>query len=280
MEKKEGKITNFNVVLQTVKSNQLSAEEETELMAILKTRDKNRKFQEMKRTLSGVIQTEMQRRADFGEIKRSTLKRYRPLIKRCFIETEFGNLDASEITSETEVDEFILSTYDTCTLTWSETMHFLSWLKMGLRKLSEEGILGFELEDRMFRYRIIKMQKIRSIRNPYSVQEMEAIMEWIDHNQGDVRALAVKLFFSDQITISQIINLRIDDVRDNKNESEDIIKKAIALHPEGGEYVFMVKKEGNWGQLSNKSLQTKLYFICRAIGIKYKPIIRDSLITS
>ena len=211
-----------------------------------------------------------------------------PLIKRYFIESKFGNLDASQITNEIAVDEFVLEIFDSGTLKKNTMQQVISLLKMGLRKLAEKQILGFEFEERMFRYHInAPYDNIRTIHNPYSIQETMKIMEWINQNKNDPRALALKFFFTGEITPSQIINLRVEDFTDDKIingtnkefaksvQKQEIIKTAINLHPKEGEYVFMFKKDGIWRKLNSRSLQIKLYYICQGIGITYWAFHKD-----
>ncbi len=67
-----------------------------------------------------------------------------------------------------------------------------------------------------------------------------------------------------------------------KNEAEDyialagrrgrIIRDALRLHGERDpEYIFMSEHEGVWKKLPGRCLPLKMSFICRDLGIKYKP---------
>ena len=87
--------------------------------------------------------------------------------------------------------------------------------------------------------------------------------------------------FSGDISIKQIVNLKKKNCNEDvlkKWNSKKIIEKALQLHPEEEEYIFMVKKEGRWTKLTVRGVQIKLYYICEEIGIEYKKIHRDDAI--
>lgn len=126
---------------------------------------------------------------------------------------------------------------------------------------------------------------IKYIRCPFSIEEREKIMEWIDLHQYDAKALAVALWLSGGIAPLEITNLRRADYQSAKSmdivmesEKREIIRKALKLHPEGLEFVFMAQKGAEWKKLKGNSIQMKLYHICDEIGIIYKPFHKNEAI--
>lgn len=61
--------------------------------------------------------------------------------------------------------------------------------------------------------------RIRYVKNPYSAEKMQRILEWIDSNADDVRALAAGLWLLGGITAEEIRELQ----RDSLMNSEDIV---------------------------------------------------------
>lgn len=132
--------------------------------------------------------------------------------------------------------------------------------------------------------------EMKYIRFPYSYKERELVMEWIYGHSSDVKALAVALWFDGGITPQEIINLRREDCRIGEavNETEgsykktnqrwsreEIVRRALKLHPEDLEFVFMYQKGAAWKKLNGSSIQMKLYNICDAVGITYKSVRKN-----
>lgn len=132
------------------------------------------------------------------------------------------------------------------------------------------------------------------IKCPYSDSERELIMKYIDENMPvDVKALAVQLLLTGQLSVQTIINLRREDCQNcnviaeikgcdqgnfQKWNRMEIIQKALSLHPEGMEFVFMYQKGTEWKKLNGSSIQMKLYNICDVVGITYKSIRKKEAI--
>ena len=126
---------------------------------------------------------------------------------------------------------------------------------------------------------------IKYIRCPYSIEEREKIMEWIDQHQYDAKSLAVALWLSGGITPQEITNLRKAAYQDAKSidivmesEKREIVRKALKLHPEGLEFVFMAQKGAEWKKLKGNSIQMKMYHLCDELGIIYKPFHKNEAI--
>lgn len=150
------------------------------------------------------------------------------------------------------------------------------WLEESERAASAVPILG-----------------IKYIKCPYSFEEREKILEWIDLHQYDAKALAVALWLSGGITPQEIINLRKEDYQCFKNldttmvcekrsflkwNTMEIMWKALKLHPEGLEFVFMAQKGAEWKKLKGNSIQMKMYHLCDELGIIYKPFHKNEAI--
>ena len=285
MEKE--KITVFDMILQII--DQLSIEEEVEIMGILRKREEEREKKRMSRCLAGIAEQELQKRVDKGEIKETTKTRYHPIYKRCFLETDFGNLDATEIT-EAEVEEFIIEAHESFGLNRNDMLCFMGLLQAGLNELSDRGLLTFVPDKKMYRSYAESDKGNKYIDNPYSEEETESIMKWIEeHSATDIRALAVGLWFTGNISPEEIIGLKKDDCWNSdgglekgifkEDEKKKYVTDAFKLHSdEEQQYIFMVKKESRWRRLNARSLQIKLYYICQSIGIKYRAFHKNDII--
>lgn len=299
MEKE--RITVFDMIVQVVDGNQLHEDEEIELMKILRRRGEEREEKRMSRCLAGIVEIEMRKKVQEGIIKASTKHRYQPIYRRCFLETEFGNLDAAEIT-ESAVKEFIIEAHESFGLNRNERMCFMGLLQTGLNKMSEDEMLDFVPDKKIYKNYIEIENGKNFILNPYFEEETKCIFDWIKRHPDDIRGLAVGLWFLGEIAPEEIIRLKREDLKDscgNNTGEATVIKKsdadsylsltdmrskiihaALDLHPDGGlEYIFMIKKENRWRRLVDNSLSIKLYYICQDIGIKYKAFHKNDVIT-
>jgi len=286
MEKE--RMTIYDMILQIINSNQLSADEEAEVLGILRKREEEREKKRMSRCLAGVIEEKMQKMVEEGIIKEATKTRYHPIYKRCFLETNFGNLDATEIT-EAEVEEFIIEAHESFGLNRNDMLCFMGLLQKGLNELSDRGLLTFVPDKQMYRSYVESDRENKYIDNPYSEEETERIMKWIEeHSDTDIRALAVGLWLTGNISPEEIIGLKKDDCWNSDNgiekgifkedEKKKYVTEAFKLHPDEEQYIFMLKKEGRWRRLNERSLQIKLYYICRSIGITYRAFHKNEII--
>lgn len=282
------RITVYDMMVQVIQGNQLSAGEEAEIMAVLQERGEEREKKRMGRCLAGVIEAEMQKKVEAGIIMEAAKKLYHPIYRRCFLETNPGNLDAAEIT-EAGIEEFIIEAHESFGLNRHDMLCFMGLLQIGLNELSDRGLLTFVPDKKMYRSYVEFDRGIKYIDNPYSVEETKSIMEWIEeHSDTDTGALAVGLWFTRDISPEEIIALKKDDCwySDSgiekgifkEDEKKKYVTEAFKMHPDEEQYIFMLKKEGRWRRLNERSLQIKLYYICRDIGIRYRAFHKNETI--
>lgn len=286
-------MTVYDIMVEMIEDNQLSLEEEAELKNFLDERQTERDEEKRNRCLSGIIEKELAELVQAGKLSQATQQRYHPILRRCFMETSYGNLDASML-SESVIQEFVIEAHESYNLNRNDLLFFTGMLKLGLNKMARLGLISFTPHKKMFKNCMEPVQGIRQIINPYSERETNLITEWIEDHPSDTRALAIGLWLSGGLSPLQIINLKKadcwgEDSTDNKTiefdrnifrmwQRANYIMKAIKLHPEDAKYVFMVKKDGNWKKLTDKSLPIKLYYICQDIGIKYKAFHLNEMI--
>lgn len=286
-------MTVYDIMLQMIEDNQLSLEEETELKKFLDDRETKRIEEKRNRCLSGIIEKELAELVRAGKLSQATQQRYHPILRRCFMETSYGNLDAS-LLSESVIQEFVMEAQESYNLNRNDLLFFTGMLKLGLNKMAQLGLISFTPHKKMFKSFIEPVQGIRQIINPYSEQDTDRIMEWIEDHSDDTRALAVGLWLSGGLSPLQIINLKKDECWGSTNTTDktididrnifniwqraNYIRKAIKLHPEKDKYVFMISKDGVWKKLTERSLPIKLYYICQDIGIKYKAFHLNEMI--
>lgn len=286
MEKDRTTVT--DMIIMTINDNRLSVKEEVEIMDILRGRGEGREKKRMSRCLAGIAEQELQKRVDKGEIKESTKNRYHPIFRRCFLETEIGNMDAAEL-SESVVKDFVMEANEFLGLNRNDMYFFMGMLQTGLNKMSDMGLLTFEPDRKMYRVYVESERGIRYIDNPYSPEETKSIMDWIEeHSDIDVRALAVGLWLTGNISPEEIVALRKEDCWDSGSGIEKgmfkecarqrFVTEANKHHPDEEQYVFMVRKDGRWKRLNERSLQIKLYYICQDIGIVYRAFHKNEAI--
>ena len=286
------KVTMGQMIIQMIQGDQLSITEESEILGILEERHRKREEEKMDRCLAGVIERVLTENVEKGKIKEATKKRYHPIYRRCFLDSNIGNLDASELT-EALIKEIIIDAHETLGTSRNDMLYFMGLLQIGLNKMSEEGMLNFMPNKKLY-ITFAEAEKENNYRdNPYSIEEMEDLMAWIDRNPDDVRGLAVGLWLSGGISPEEIVNLKKECLEDSgttstggftaikrpgsdrylrlTNVRQRILDAALKIQSENGmEYIFMVEKEHRWRKLTKKSLQIKLYYICEDLGIKYK----------
>lgn len=290
MEKKEEKITMFDMVAQIIQSNRFSVEEESEIFEVLKTRMEEKEKTRMSRCLAGVIERELEKRVEEGIYKESTKSRYHPIYRRCFQETQTGNLDASEL-SESVIREFIMEAHESLGLNNKNDMAaFMGLLQMGLNSMSDQGLLSFVPDKKLYRKHIESDRGISYIDNPYSPEQVKKIIGWVENHFSDPRGLAVALWFSSNISPEEIVSLKKENCWEDSNGMREgrgifeesarlrIVSEAFKLHPEDEQYIFMVKKDGRWRRLNEKSLQIKLYYICQDLKITYRAFHKNESI--
>lgn len=276
------------MIVQVIKGDQLLEEEEAELLEVLRRRGEKRESARLSRCLAGVIETEMQKKVDEGIIRKVTKDRYHPIFRRCFQETQTGNMDASEL-SESAIRDFVMDAHEFMGLNKNDMYFFMGMLQMGLNKLSDMELLTFIPDRKMYRGYIESERGIKYIDNPYSPEETKIIMDWIIKNP-DTRALAVGLWLTGNISPEEIVVLKQEDCWEYDNDlvvgkgifeeraKLRFVTEAFKMHPADEQYVFMVKKDGRWKKLNERSLQIKLYYICQDIGITYRAFHKNETI--
>lgn len=285
----ETKFTISKMITQIITENQLSLDEELDIKKLLEERVEARKD----RCLAGIIEKELDESMKTGQLNESTKQRYYPILRRCFMDTVYGNLDASSL-SEAVIQEFVLEALETYNLNRNDLLFFTGMLMLGLNKMSQRGLISFDPDKKILKSYIDPVDEFRYIRNPYSEKETDLIMEWIEDHPTDTRALAIGLWLSGGLCPMQIINLKKEEYFGNSNMPDitisfdknifnvwqrfNYIRKAAKLHSEDTIYVFMVEKNGIWKKLTGRSLQVKLYHICQDIGIKYKSFHQNEVI--
>ena len=263
MEKNRTTMT--DMIIQTIIDNQLSAEEEIEIMDVLRGRGEEREKKRMSRCLAGVIEVEMLKKVEEGVIKESTKNRYYPIYRRCFKENKIGNMDSSELTEEI-IQDYIIEAHESFGLNRNDMTFFIGFLQIGINKLAEDGMLDFIPDKKIYKNYIETKQDKNFIYNPYPEEETKKIMEWVEKHPDDVRGLAVALWLLGDISPEEIIKLKKQDLVDSSGNKTDnirmirkpnavsyllltdernrLIKAALDLHPSDGlEYIFMVKKK-------------------------------------
>lgn len=284
------RITVYDMIVQVINGNQLSVEEEVAIMELLRERGEEREKKRMSRCLAGVIDEELKKKVEAGIYKESTKDRYYPIYRKCFRETKIGNLDASEL-SETVIKEFIIEAHEFFGINNQNDMTaFMRLLQMGLNSMSDQGLLLFVPDKKLYKKHIEFDKGIKYIDNPYSPEEVNKILNWVEIHLFDSRGLAVALWLSSNIAPEEIVFLEKADCWEEDNElingkgifAENtrlrIVKEAFNLHPESEQYIFMIKRDNRWRRLNDNSLQIKLYYICQDVGITYRAFHKDEAI--
>ena len=280
------------MIIQMIKEGQISVDDEHEIKQAIEERDRKREEEKMGRCLAGAIDNALTKNVEAGSIKASTKRRYHSVFMKCFGTTRYGNMDAVQI-KEATVKEFIIEAYESYGLNKNEMLWFMAMLHIGLKKLSEKGILNFEPDNDLYPKYLQLENNLNYISNPYYGDGLESLMTWIINHKDDVRGLAVGLWLLGEISPEEIINIKREDLQDSEGNSTSkpsVVKKAgsgryLLLTNErsrilnfvleycadsDSEYVFVIKTEDVWKKLNNKSLQIKLYYICQEIRLQYK----------
>lgn len=267
------------IISQIIKEGHITGADEAEIRKVL-----NEEAQESKKEggqcLAEIVEEEIiklvEKAATEGKADKSSIKLYRPVIDGYFWKTETGTRPATEL-SENEIRRFIMQAGKEYERDKNNMTCFMGLLQAGLNRMAEDNMINFAPDKHLYRDYLSNERGIIYIYNPYA-GEIERIREWIEKHLGDIRGLAVGLWFTGDISAAQIASLKKEDCGKGilkKEERARFIAMALKLHPENGEYVFMTRKDGNWKKLMGRSLQTKLYYICEDLEIEYKKIHRD-----
>lgn len=288
----ENKITVADLITQAIDCGQLSDEEEAAIKRMIEEKQK-RKEDKKYRCLAGEVESEMIKKLDPEDRKMMDI--YQSVLKKCYKETCVGNMDALKL-SEEIVDMFEREIRKTCGLSKREEIFFMGMLQVGLNKLSGEGALNFTPDRDMFKNFMNLRQEISYIENPYSESETEKIVKWVEAHPADIRGLAINLWFSGGISLTEIVNLTKKDCWNGAKKGDSIMKfdrnlfkvssrsqivwNSLRQHPKSVECVFAIPNsdKSGWKKLTELGLQRKLCCICQDIGINYKSIRKNEVI--
>ena len=275
---KEDKITVIcKMVRQIIDEDKLA--DEAEIRRILE--EKGKKEEERGICLASVIEKELEKAIKSGQICESNVGLYQSVFSKSIKNSEFGNIPASEL-SDMLIRKFVLQAEKTYEMNRTQLKCFTGMLQTGLNKMAEEDMLDFVPERHVYKnYLMCQDKGIRYIENPYSAEEIEKIKEWVELHPKDVRGQAIGLWFSGNVSMEEIANMKKEDAHKGifrKWERARFIINALKLHPENKDYVFMAVNEGRLEKLTPQSFQMKLYHVCNRLGFEYKRINRNEAI--
>lgn len=288
----EEKITMADIVIRIIRENQLTPGEENRIRELLEERKQQRDEKRGCRCLAEYIEMETSIMLACGEKQKQ--EKCSRLIKLCFTESRIGSMDIKEL-SAGDIRKLIILMAEMQGMDRGDRMSVIILLQHTLDELGGKGILNFNPSKRIYSECKAAMDRTTFIENPYTPEEMCRITEWIDAHPHDMRGLAVGMWLASDISADEIVELRKKDLMDSdginamnptvvkKNEAEDyialsgrreeIIRNALNLHAGRNlEYIFMPEsEEGTWKKMQGRSLPLKMSFICRDIGIQYRP---------
>lgn len=288
----EGMVSMADMVIQMIGSGQLSFEDEARIRQTIEGRQKGTGDGQKGRCLAGVIDSEMA--AKMASQDTAMRNMFWSVYKKCFKDSRVGKMDASKLTEKT-VNKFEKDVRELYGLDENEMVFFMGMFQVGLDKMAEEGLLEFVHDRQRFRDFIGSRHRISYIGNPYSSGETEKIMNWSELHPTDARGLAVGLWFTGGISLTEIVNLSKKDCWGRRTADSimqfdeglfrvrrraEIVRNALNLHPADVRYVFAIPRDdgSGWKRLTGMGLQKKLGCICRAVGISYKKIKEDEAI--
>lgn len=287
----EKNITMADLMVKIIQDGQMEPAEEDMIWKLLWERKQERDAKRSCRCLSEYVEREMELLVT--EQKKMNDEKCTRINKMCFRESRIASIDIGEF-SETDIRKLIILTAESRRLNNEDSVLFMLMLQHTLNELGEKGVLSFNPSRKIFNEYKAARDRITFIDNPYTVGEVQKIREWIDANPYDMRGLAAGMWIEAEITAEEIVGLRKESMMDSdgintanptvikKNETEDyitvagrrgkIVSDALDLHAGRGlEYIFMSDDKGEWKKMSARCLPLKMSFICRDIGIKYKP---------
>ncbi len=270
---KEDKITVIcKMVRQIIDEDKLA--DEAEIRRILE--EKGKKEEERGICLASVIEKELEKAIKSGQICESNVGLYQSVFSKSIKNSEFGNIPASEL-SDMLIRKFVLQAEKTYEMNRIRLKCFTGMLQTGLNKMAEEDMLDFVPVKHAKEYLGSKIV-IQYINNPYTPEETERIKEWIELHPDDIRGMAIGLWFTGDVSLLEIANLKREECHKDifkKWKRARFVAKALELHPQNKDYVFMAINDGKLEKLTPQSFQMKLYHVCNRLGINYKKINRD-----
>lgn len=266
-----------DMIKQIIKENHLSQADEADIRKILEEKGKK---EEEKVCLATVIERELEKAINSGQICKETAGSFRSVFEKSIKKSEIGNIPTAEL-SDILIRKFVLQAGKTYERDKTLLKRFTGMLQVGLKKMAEEDMLNFVPGKHVYKdYLMCLGKEIHYIDNPYSIEETEKIKEWIELHM-DNRGLAIGLLFCGETTMEEIANLKKEDCNISifkEWERAQFISRALKLHPENEKFVFMDIKENRLEKLTPQGFQLKLYHICNKLGIKYKKISRNEAI--
>lgn len=287
----EKNITMADLIAKVIQNNQLAGVEEDMILEMLKKRKQERYEKQGCRCIAEYAEKEMGILAEWKEqdIKEKSGR----LCRLCLRESRIGNMDITELTAA-DIRKLIILTAETRILDRKDMMQFLVMLQHTLNVLSQKGILGFNPSGIICSENQAVGGKATFMDNPYTIEEVRKITEWIDSNPHDMRGLAVGLWLASDISPEEIVSLKKENLMNSdgvctvnptvikKNETEDyisiterrrkIVSDALDIHAGRDlEYIFMSEGRDGWKKMLARCLPLKMSHICRDIDITYKP---------
>lgn len=215
------------------------------------------------------------------------------VLEKCFWETETGTMEAEKLTLKV-INDFTSKVIEKFGLKAHEEILFMQMLQMGLSQMDDEKILKFSPDRMLYRKYAASKVDISYISNPYTKEETKKIMDWAKYHPADVRAQAVSLWFTKGLTLKDIATLTKKECWGKPEERiarngiqlfcipirSKIVRRALDTHPPKVEYVFSVPNSdgSGWKKLTEKGLLINLKYICKQIGIIYRPILVNEAI--
>lgn len=268
--KKEEKITVLcQLVSQIMDEYQLP--DEAEIRKILE--EKVKKKEEIGVCLASVIEKELEKAIKSGQICEENAGMYWSVFEKSIKKSEIGNMPVKEL-SDILIKKFVLQAGKVYEMDRTRLKCFTGMVQTGLNKMAEKDMLRFVPDRHIYRnYLMYPDREIHYIDNPYSSEEIEKIKEWIELHPKDIRGLALGLWFAGDVSLAEIANLKKEDANKGilrKYKRARFITRALKLHSQRGDYVFMVINDGQWEKFTPQGFMMKLYHICNKLGIKYK----------
>lgn len=162
----------FQEVKRNITGNCLSVAEEHELWVLL-----GKRVKEDRKCLATVIVEKIDEKKAALKLNATCKNISQFVLDKCFWKTEVGTMSAENLTSKI-ISCFIIEVREEFGLKDNEESMFMQLLQLGLNIMEDEGILKFKPDRMMYRKYVASKVSISYIRNPYSEEETEKIMEW------------------------------------------------------------------------------------------------------
>ena len=240
----ENKVTTLgDMIKQIIKENHLSVVDET---AIRKMLEEKAKKEEDKVCLVSVIEKELEKAINSGQIFESNVGVYLSVFRECFEKSEIASIPAEEL-SDILIMKFVLQARKIFEGNNTKIKCFTGMLQTGINKMVEEKMLNFVPQKHAKEY-ISSKNGIHYMYNIYTPEETEKIKEYLELNYNDNRNMALRLWFSGNLSLVEIANLKREDAYKGifrKGEKAKLISKALEMNPTNGNYVFMKNNKGS-----------------------------------